>query len=571
VYGGVAQYGPVQISRDGRFVVVINTQTGDITLHDRQTNTTELVYDYTGQLPVMPDGDRVSVSANGRYVRFEREDASGPQVYRYDRQTATTTQISAKPNGQPYQDASFGYAQMTPNGRYVLYLGWGAEMPDGYTLACPGFQGGYCAGAFLYDMQSQRTTRISLNSQGEPANGYTSQAAISDNGRYVVFISNATNLGGQTTDCVVPVEGGSYPCFYLYLRDRHTGLTREITGADGRPLPEISVPATLFGLSFSGNGRYVVYTYNNSLSGDSDSVFRVFIYDALLGMTEELIAPASDGQPGDTIHLGNEAISDDGRFILYETSDFASTIRIYDRITGVHTRLSDSDGNPLDDLSFNGIIIGALGISGDGEEIVYWGKRFDGEIWRDTIFAAQGQAFDPAPYSEVELIQNGGAEAGGGLTREAQGWQTKDYRAGRRRCDYFPKTGECAFQLSALKDKTVRYVQSVPAMHDVGDTLTLSADVRGFDAARASIRALITYVDGTTQTITLPRAQMDGSYDYKRVTATGTLTKRAYTIKVQMGIERGGTGRLLVDDVSLMLGSGTPAATPDLVPLPPAP
>jgi Tol biopolymer transport system component len=75
---------------------------------------------------------------------------------------------------------------------------------------------------FVRDSTTGRTTLVSATPDGQPANGDSFDPAISPNGRYVAFVSLASNLtavAGQTPGPNLPGVGD------LYVRDLQTGTT----------------------------------------------------------------------------------------------------------------------------------------------------------------------------------------------------------------------------------------------------------------------------------------------------------------------------------------------------------
>ena len=101
---------------------------------------------------------------------------------------------------------------------------------------------------FVRDLQTQTTTLVSRATgvSGAKGNGASSSGRISADGRYVAFLSQATNLDpadGDTADNV-------------YLRDLQVGTTTLIdraSGANGAKALRAFQP------SLSGDGRYVAF------------------------------------------------------------------------------------------------------------------------------------------------------------------------------------------------------------------------------------------------------------------------------------------------------------------------
>jgi Tol biopolymer transport system component len=87
------------------------------------------------------------------------------------------------------------------------------------------------------------TERVSVSSQGGQLNSSTSAAAISPDGRYAAFVTNATNLKR-------PKKRRSY----LMLRDREAGTTVPLTVAE-----------SFLNLQVSAGGRFVAFDRRNTI------------------------------------------------------------------------------------------------------------------------------------------------------------------------------------------------------------------------------------------------------------------------------------------------------------------
>jgi Tol biopolymer transport system component len=169
------------------------------------------------------------------------------------------------------------------------------------------------------------TERVSVSSAEVQANGVSGAGgglAISGDGRYVAFVSEATNLVAGTTTAVARV----------YLRDTVTGTTELIS------VSTAGVPANLgaHGPAISADGRFVAFDATDSdLDGTDKGSGGTYIRDRQSGRTE-WIAPAH-----------SPALSPDGRFIAYSASTLLSSghwgpseIYVRDRLTGVVDKVS---------------------------------------------------------------------------------------------------------------------------------------------------------------------------------------------------------------------------------------
>jgi hypothetical protein len=123
------------------------------------------------------------------------------------------------------------------------------------------------ADVFVRDTQMNTTTRISLGLSGAQGNNNSYPSSISSDGRYVAFMSIASNLVGGDTNGVGDV----------FLRDTQTNtITRvsfDSSGAEGN--------GDSFLPSISADGRYVAFisAASNLVSGDTNDTWDVFVHE----------------------------------------------------------------------------------------------------------------------------------------------------------------------------------------------------------------------------------------------------------------------------------------------------
>ena len=96
-----------------------------------------------------------------------------------------------------------------------------------------------------YDTVTRRSQLVTAGRDGKPANAWSDDITVTDDGRYVLFVSAATNLVAGDTN-------GATDVFVRDLRARRT--TRVNLGYGGTQLPKGSFAGAL-----SGDGRAVVY------------------------------------------------------------------------------------------------------------------------------------------------------------------------------------------------------------------------------------------------------------------------------------------------------------------------
>ena len=186
---------------------------------------------------------------------------------------------------------------------------------------------------FVHDRVTKQTHRVSISTGGVETNDSCYEYNLSGDGRYVVFISDADNL----------VPGDTNGSSDVFLRDTRTGTTTRVsTGPDGVEANDSSNEP-----SISGDGRYVVFNSaaTNLVPGDTNGHEDVFILDRSSGVVERVSVGASGEEANGSSYQGSP--SDDGRFVVFHSSadnlapgDYNSDCDIYlrDRATG-STRL----------------------------------------------------------------------------------------------------------------------------------------------------------------------------------------------------------------------------------------
>ena len=169
---------------------------------------------------------------------------------------------------------------------------------------------------FLYDRVAGTRTLVSHSSSSltTAGNGQSSNARISVDGNFVAFDSFATDL--------VPNQTGSNSIYNVFLYDRATGKNTLVSHTSASPSTSGNSSSSLG--SISSDGRFAAFlSYaTNLVNGqmDSNNTFDVFLFDRLSGSIT-LVSHAS----GSTITTGNgdsttPIISADGSFIAYTSS-----------------------------------------------------------------------------------------------------------------------------------------------------------------------------------------------------------------------------------------------------------
>jgi Tol biopolymer transport system component len=336
------------VSYDGRFVAFDSTAnnlvsndtngSGDVFVRDRQTGTTTRVSVATSGDQGQAGSAFPSISADGRIVAFASSatnfvvDTNGAiDVFAHDTLSGITGRISVASDGSEANAYSISPV-VSGNGRFVGFTSQATNLVLGDTTGSPSFD------VFVRDRVTGETTRVSVSTTGAESNGNSERVAFSEDGRFVVFSSNADNL----------VAGDTNGAYDVFLRDRQIGTTSRIsvTSASAQANGE----SLSFGNSVSADGRFIAFASaaSNLVPGDTNNRVDVFVRDTLLGLTTRVSVDTSGIQGnGDSDIL--PSISGDGRFVAFASfaTNFASPDTngfldcfVHDRSTGATVRVS---------------------------------------------------------------------------------------------------------------------------------------------------------------------------------------------------------------------------------------
>jgi Tol biopolymer transport system component len=309
---GNGDSGQPVISADGRFVAFYSSASNlvpgdtngveDVFVHDRLTG-------QTTRVSVASDGAQgngpswgPSISGDGRFVAFESRASNlvpgdtndTTDVFVHDRLTGQTMRVSVASDGREGNSYSW-LARISADGRFVVFTSDASNLVPGDTNGT--------WDVFVHDRQTGQTTMVSVAPDGTPGNGRSIGVSISGDGRFVAFMSEASNL----------VAGDTNGTWDVFVRDRLTGQTTRVSVAsDGT-----QGNASSSGGALSGDGRFVVFSSiaSNLTPGDTNGAMDVFVHDRQTGQTT-MVTVASDGAQGNADSSG-AAISADGRFVVF--------------------------------------------------------------------------------------------------------------------------------------------------------------------------------------------------------------------------------------------------------------
>jgi hypothetical protein len=311
-----------------------------------------------------------AISANGQVVAFDSAastlvpgDTNGQaDVFVHDRSTGSTERVSVSTAGVQGNDFSSRPA-LDGSGNLVVFDSGASNLVTGDT--------NHALDVFVHDRAAGTTERISVSSSGLQGNGQSNSPSMSDDGRFVSFISSASNLVHNDTNGVEDV----------FVRDLVAGTTELVSiTSSGQQANSSTTEA-----SISADGRWVAFSSfaTNLVPGDTNGHFDVFIHDRQTGLTE-LVSVSSDETQGDA-QSTTPSVSGDGQVVAFWSqatnlvpgdTNGRPDVFVRDRVAGTTERASVSsdeqqgDGNSPE-AGVRGFVAEGPDITPDGRFVAF--------------------------------------------------------------------------------------------------------------------------------------------------------------------------------------------------------
>jgi Tol biopolymer transport system component len=218
---------------------------------------------------------------------------------------------------------------------------------------------------FVRDRLTGTTERVSVGPNGTQANAVSLEPAISADGRFVAFVSPATNLVVDDTNSRTDI----------FVRDRKLGTTERVSvsesGVEGNG-PSEKPPA------ISADGRFVVFASlaSNLVTGDTNGLLDVFLKDRETGSVERISVATGGAQATGGDSGGRRpSISADGNMVAFVSqatnlvsgdTNGVEDVFVRDREAGSTERVSESSFGAQADAATE-----SCSISGNGQFVVF--------------------------------------------------------------------------------------------------------------------------------------------------------------------------------------------------------
>ena len=268
-----------------------------------------------------------SVSADGRYVAFSsyannlvtNDTNYQSDIFVRDSVSNVTERVSISSNGNEANSDCYN-PSISGDGRYITF--------NSYANNLVLNDNNYYSDVFLHDRYLHTTIRISNSDTEEEVNGDSLAASISSDGRYVVFMSYATNLVLNDTN--------NFNDIFIYNISSGTTERVSVTSTGGE------TNSNSFDPGISSDGRFVVFTTdaNNLIANDTNEWLDIFIKDLKLNsITRISVSNSGEEGNGDSTQ---PSISGDGTCIAFtsyadnlspDDGNYKSDIFVYNQLT----------------------------------------------------------------------------------------------------------------------------------------------------------------------------------------------------------------------------------------------
>ncbi len=300
-------------------------------------------------------------------------------------------------NDQNTAIGALNYGVISGNGRTVTFVAAAANVVTGV----PGgnfeiYARDTCFGALVSPACTPKTILVSQSTSGSPAGANsiglgTSEASISDDGRYVAFASDAKNLVPNDT------QNGAN----VFLRDTcigaPSGCTPQTTLVSANPSGAVGTTTSngSYLPSISGNGRFIMFQSDATdlVSGKSSNAkFQIYLRDmctgAASGCTPQttMLSLDSNGNAlnANTTLPGTSLVSSTGRYVVFgagaplRAGDYVGEVFSMDTCAGVASACTPSvKGVSFDSQGHVVSSVVPVVISGDGHFAILLAEPFE--------------------------------------------------------------------------------------------------------------------------------------------------------------------------------------------------
>jgi hypothetical protein len=222
----------------------------------------------SGAAIVTPDGRFVVFASRAKNLLSPATNPRGPEssqapldVFLRDRTNGTTVLVSADVSTVKGGNGDSLPLAISTNGQYVLFKSSANNLVEGDTNGA--------ADVFIRDVTLGKTLVVSANTNGLPGNAISRKATMTPDGRFVAFLSSATDLAAGDTNNLPDVFVRDMVSRVTTLASIDTG--RPAAPSSAQPVPELLEPAP----EITPDGRSVAFRQMTSPNHSARAGLRV--------------------------------------------------------------------------------------------------------------------------------------------------------------------------------------------------------------------------------------------------------------------------------------------------------
>jgi len=314
--------------------------------------TTIISSNNAGRTPRKGDSTDPVMTPDGRFVAFtsvaddlltalgvtDGNGATSGDIFLRNVPGKVTTLVSVNTSGTASGNGDSGSPALTPDGRVVAFMSLATNLVPGFIDG----NDGTGADIFVRDLSLRRTTLVSVNANGTASgNGASTNAVITPDGRYVAFVSSASDL----------VASDSNNATDVFVRDLTLGTTTLVSVNSAGTDSGNGHSSALASPAITPDGRFVAFTSlaSDLVPNDTNNAADVFVRDLVNGTTTLVSVNSAGTGSGNAGSLANPAISADGRYVAFasdasdlvaQDSNGTTDVFVRDLVAGTTTLVS---------------------------------------------------------------------------------------------------------------------------------------------------------------------------------------------------------------------------------------
>lgn len=248
-----------------------------------------------------------SISSDGLIIAFistatnlvSNDTNAVEDIFVHDRTSGITERASISSDDDEADDESF-ILSLSSDGNFVAFGSFATNLVDDDTNEV--------SDVFVHNLDTGITERVSVASNGAEADDESSYVAINSDGRYVAFMSSATNLIANDTNSKSDV----------FVHDRQTGITERVSVSSNGT--QANGDSTFS--SISTDGRYVAFSSeaSNLVADDTNDAADIFVHDRENDITELIVGPAVFDSGSGVVNVA-PVLSPNGNFVGFRSPD----------------------------------------------------------------------------------------------------------------------------------------------------------------------------------------------------------------------------------------------------------